>query len=518
MSNPNPSSDRTDLKLKARDILELARFEPVKFQEVVLGIKHQPWQRKLTEAVFDVVRKRYGKPTRVNHEGKNFITVRAMHGPGKTYGLGALIHTFGVAFPKARIPCIAPKMDQLRTRLWFELRKIADSARADYRSCIDIQATTLKFFGHEDWLAFAQTATKAENLAGLHHDFMLILVDEASGVTESLWPTIFGAAAGGKVVILVMVSNPTKNVGTFAESWLKVEGSENYFRFPIKLEDVDRPGHREWVEAMARKYGVASPIYKIRCLGEFADSGENQLLATQWIMDARERDAEGAIDGSIPRLRVTVDVADGGVDETTILAMRHYATRRLALKQTRHSWPASLAPIEAAKAAAAVFDGWGGNRKNGDDIVVDSLGVGAGTAGWLIEKGYPVVQYKGGESSDDPLQWRNRRVQSYIALRNDLRDGTAYFSPALFDDPNDWEDLMAQLASIQINPGTERVEDLLTKEEMRRRGIKSPDMADGFAMQYATQQPYIARTPVTVETIENMVVRRSSALEGWFTP
>ena len=39
--------------------------------------------------------------------------------------------------------------------------------------------------------------------------------------------------------------------------------------------------------------------------------------------------------------------------------------------------------------------------------------------------------------------------------------------------------------------GVERVEDLLTKEEMKAQNITSPDRADSFAMQYATQTPML---------------------------
>jgi hypothetical protein len=35
----------------------------------------------------------------------------------------------------------------------------------------------------------------------------------------------------------------------------------------------------------------------------------------------------------------------------------------------------------------------------------------------------------------------------------------------------------------------ERVEDLMTKQEMRDKGITSPDRADSLAMLYATQSP-----------------------------
>ena len=60
----------------------------------------------------------------------------------------------------------------------------------------------------EDHWAFMETAAQPENLAGLHDKFMMIVVDEASGVVESLWPVIESAISTGKIVILVIIFGP----------------------------------------------------------------------------------------------------------------------------------------------------------------------------------------------------------------------------------------------------------------------------------------------------------------------
>ena len=497
----------------ASKMIDMAAYEPVRFQREVLNIKPDPWAIKATDAVFDVVRKRYGKPTVLNHEAKNFFTVRAMHGPGKTFWLASLIMTFGFAFPKARIPCIAPKMDQLKTRLWLELRKIRDGINEDLRDALEIQATTMKFFEQDDWVAFAQTATKAENLAGLHSDFMLVCVDEASGVNEGLWPTIFGAVSTGKVVILVIISNPTKNTGTFAESWLRPAVAKDFYQVAITLDDAPRVS-RSWIESMRVKYGEASPYFRIRCLGEFADTGENQLIPLQWIMDAITEDSELSDrgDGSRPKLRVSIDVADGGEDETVITVARHWATFEEVLRVKRFSFPTSESPILAARAAHEMFVAWGGTIGE-DEIVPDSLGVGAGTAGTLIDMGHAVITYKGGESSDDSSQWRNRRAQSYINLRNAFREKRLKIRESAFDGEEDREDFVAQLCLIERKPGGDRVEELMSKTEMKRSGIKSPDLADSLAMQYATQRPVLGR--VHTYSVDDIFVTESKVMAGY---
>jgi hypothetical protein len=399
-------------------------------------------------------------------------------------------------------------MDQLRTRLWLELRKVRDAAVPDYQKLVDIQATTMKFLGADDWLAFAQTASKAENLAGIHGDYILVFVDEATGVTEALWPTIFGAVSTGKIVVLVMISNPTQNTGTFFESWARESVAKNFHHVAITLDKAPRVD-RTWVQGMADKYGEKSPIFKIRCLGEFADAGENQLIPLQWILDAI---TDGPVDGdgSHPKLVVSIDVADGGLDETVVTVMRHYQSLEVLLAVKRFSFPASEAPILSADAAERMFEAWGG-RKQVDSLVVDAMGVGAGTAGTLIQRGHKVVRHMGGVKSANPERWRNRRVQGYISLRDSLREKRLRILSSAFEH-KDREDFLAQLCSIQRDPNTDRVEDLVTKEAMRRDGIKSPDIADSLAMQYSTLTPTIApRGSVREES----VIIPSRAMEGF---
>jgi hypothetical protein len=96
----------------------------------------------------------------------------------------------------------------------------------------------------------------------------------------------------------------------------------------------------------------------------------------------------------------------------------------------------------------------------------------------------------GGARSDDPNEWRNRRVQSYMVLRDNYRDGKIVVADD-FVDEDEWDDHDAQLCSIKRKPGMEKVEDLLTKKEMVDQNIKSPDRADSEAMQFATQAPIL---------------------------
>ena len=130
------------------------------------------------------------------------------------------------------------------------------------------------------------------------------------------------------------------------------------------------------------------------------------------------------------------------------------------------------------------------DKLNGDDVVVDCIGIGTGVGSNLTSTGYPVVRYKGGAKSDSSKQYRNRRVQSYLVLRDRLREGDIVIADRFVDD-DEWDDVCGQLCSIRRKVGQETVEDLATKEEMKNQSLPSPDRADSMAMQYATQAPEI---------------------------
>lgn len=487
---------------KAEDIAR-ARLDAVWFAEEKLNLKGEKfyldiWQKELFQAVCDIWRVKQGLPGLINKEGKNQITIRAMHGPGKTFGVSGIMHWFNYCFA-GRIVCTAPKEDQLKTRLWPAFRRILARTSDEYKSKIKVDSLKMEWNGNPDWCAVAETASAPENLAGYHDPFLMFIVDEASGVNEAMFPAIEGALSTGELVILILIGNPTKNQGTFYDSHCRDVVAKHFHQVHVDLSKTTRVSP-DWVKKMQDKYGRESPVVKVRCYGEFADTSEAQLVPLQWLIDASNR--EEYIDGSLPRMRITVDVADGGEDETIVTACKHYETHRHFLKSDRHNFPTAESPILAAEAAIKMWNKYGCSAENGDDIVVDSLGVGAGTAGYLMKAGYPVVVYKGGAASDDSKQWKNRRTQSYICFRDDLRDGLVSFSNEYEED---WDDFTAQVCSIQTKPGNETNEELETKEHMSKRGIKSPDMADSCAMQYATQTPTapVILQPDAVGTMES---------------
>jgi len=471
---------------EASKVVYKSLVDPNWFCRHVLNSPNDPWQARFMQAVADVDRARLGLEPLVNGGLLTRFSVASCHGPGKTHVVAKLMHWFGFTHPRALIPATGPKEKSLTTRTWPEFRRILGGAEADYARLVEAAQTKVTWGGDPDWMAVVEAASQPENLAGYHAEHLMFLVEEASGVNEQMFPAIEGALTT-EGAILVLIGNPTSNVGEHYNSHNKRGVRERYFRMRIGYQDSPRVS-AEWAAYMAKKYGGwDSPVVRIRVMGRWADLDAYQLLAPLWIDGALDRDEEP--DGSHPQLRVSVDVADGGENLTVVTVARHYQDTAHVLGQHAYGFPASEAPIRAADAAQRAFQGWGGDPANGDDLVVDALGVGAGTAGTLLDRGFPVVTYRGGEGSDDPSRWKNRRTQSYLVLRDAFRDGSISVAEDAFPETEARDDFEAQLLTIRLKPGQERVEELETKQEMLRRGIVSPDRADSMAMQFATQSP-----------------------------
>lgn len=194
------------------------------------------------------------------------------------------------------------------------------------------------------------------------------------------------------------------------------------------------------------------------------------------------------------------------MDESVITLATHYASKTVIDRQFAYSFPPAVSPVMCAEEVIRLWEAYGMDADRGDDIVVDSLGVGAGTTGILIRRGLPVIRYAGGSSASNPERFRNLRVQTYIALRDAFRDGTIAWAEDMAE-PQFLNELESQLCSVKLNPNSNRVDDLMSKQDMLRAGLKSPDRADSLAMQFVT-----AATPYAKgDTGESIIVVPSEA-------
>lgn len=474
------TQSNADILFKMR---EKCRFNPQFFASKILRLELDEWQIEFIEAVVDVERHHLGMRTVINHKGKNKLTCTSMHGPGKTFELALLMHYWQWT-REGRVVCTATKERQILTRLFPEFRTIGKKAVPGYEQTYDAQGNIIYWNNDKDYFAIAETAKEPENLAGYHHDYLLFLVDEASGINEQMFPVIEGAISTGIVPILVMIGNPTKTSGSFYLSHKSPKIKQEYFSYHIPLSKTPRI-KKEWLTSMANKYGATSSIYKIRCLGEFAEDDDNQLISASWVYDSIQVDAVMP-DGSNPSNRISADIADGGANETVIASMRRYNTFDHFIKLKRYNYDQKTAVHDAYLSCVHLMERMDWTKDN-TMFYIDGVGVGAGTSASLIANGYRVVKVKGGERSSDTKVWANQRSQMYCSLADRFREERIKIDRNFCEEKKDWDDLLGQCTSIQRKEDEDKLERIESKRDMRRRSIVSPDIADCMAQFYAKQ-------------------------------
>jgi len=480
----------------AEAIIARSRIDPVWFCKYVLRVELEVWQVEMMEAVADLDRIRRGIKTKFNHDGRKRFTIVSCHRSGKTFYICCLMIWFQFT-RRGRVPLTAIKEDTITRRTLPTMREIVRGAHPIVAQAITIKFKHAYFFNDQTHDIVGETATNPDALAGFHHANLMFVVDEASSIPDPMFSVISGALAGANA-ILVMIANPTRTEGFFYASHKDIRTEKYYYRKSIDPFTETTRVSLEWIEEMRIRYGENSPIYKIRALGEFAESSENQLISLDWVNGSRMGDV--VPDGGNPRLIVTSDVGGGGVDSSVVIVALEYPAFTHFVKMYSFNFPGATAVADLREALTHVWEEHNGDPLNGDYFVIDSIGIGDGVSAELVKAQYPVIRYKGGSQSDDTEVWRNRRVQSYLCLRDALRDGRVRFDPN-FCDEGQWLELEAQIVSIRAEPGTEKWEDIELKSRMLARGIKSPDIPDAMSMVYATQEPHNSGGSADIELI-----------------
>ena len=415
--------------------------DPVGFVKVILGADPDQWQ---ADVMNDIA-------------GNQRVAVASGHGIGKTALISWLILWFVATRPDPQIVVTANTKNQLDSKTWREVAKW--NSRSKISHLFEHSAT--KFFlraAHDTWFAAAipWTEHNSEAFAGTHEENVLVLFDEASNIAQTIWDVVEGAmtTAGAKWVAF---GNPTRNTGAFRECFGKFR-----HRWITRQIDsrtarmVDSKQVQQWVD----DYGEDSDFVRVRVRGEFPRAGSNQFISGEDVDACVAYKAEGYEDFPIV---MAVDVARYGDDSSVICfkqGRKVYDLIKLKGLDTMQLSGRVVEEIKVWKPAA---------------VVIDGVGVGAGVVDRLMQLGYGqlVTELNGGSKPLDPITYFNKRAEMWGLMRDALRVG--------MDIPND-RDLLDDLIGPEYGFTAKNQIQLEKKEDMKKRGLSSPDCGDALAM------------------------------------
>jgi hypothetical protein len=406
---------------------------------------------------------------------------RSGHGIGKT----AYIAGLGIWFLSTRKSCrviyTAVKEDQLRHQVWSEMNIWLSKGNPILRNWLDVQATKVcRKENPEDAFALARVAPKGspEGQAGWHHDHLLIIVDEASGVEDQFIEALEGGLTKDDN-ILILSGNPTRRSGQFFRCF----HSERSKWRTLHFSSLDSPlVSDDYPADIASRYGKESNVFRVRVLGEFPHSDDDSLILLEYIEAAAKRAADAQVDPIV----IGVDPGRSVDGDATGLIARS-GNRVLAARQV---WVKDLVQVqghakrfrdEVIEARPELDFGW---------FAVDVIGLGAGVYDGLVSTGEkcsdvnvslpPAKRYRSpGEPKPGTL-----RDELWLAAK-DFIHGEGSTRGLL--DTEELEILNSELSSPRYGLDSQGRIKVESKESMKRRGLKSPNLADALCLTFAPE-------------------------------
>lgn len=434
-------------------------------------------------------------------------SAKACHASSKTFTAAILTLWWLARYQNAIVVTTAPTMNQVQNLLWAEINRLVKQSKYPWP---EPTMTSLRIAPKRYALGFTTSITNGDmgtKFQGFHADHVLVVLDEAPGVSGMIWGAIEGLLASGDVRVLAL-GNPTISSGPFFDSFgvnrvawnnftISAFDMPNFKDVYLKYRTVDSETGQEkikvlgningrnlldltedelrdneypfltsklWVRDRFLEWGAEHPSFRSRVLGEFASQSPDSLISLDWLEKAKYRTL---FDASKYKFSAGIDVAGPGEDET-VLVIRQ-GPNFIELR----AWPNPDPRGELVNALRPYKDKL-------DTVNVDSCGIGYYLARHLEDLGFPVSDVNVGEGARDKEKYVNLKAELYWGLRMRLETG----------DLAGFEDEMAQgqLAGIRFKMNSRGQIVIESKEEAVKRGVKSPDRAEAVMLAFAPSQ------------------------------
>lgn len=348
---------------------------------------------------------------------------------------------------------------------------------------------------------------------GIHRRYVMVILDEAGGIPEDLY-TATEAVTNTEGARVLAIGNPD-NRGTpfhkiFREdpTWHKIKISA--FDTPNFTDEKDSVPQEllplliqpTWVEKQKISWGEDSARYRSKILAEFPDEADNTFFS--------QSNIDKGIDAEIPddaqaKAVLGVDVARFGEDDSVAYINRGGRLRRL------ETWSKATATETAMRIHRMAID----NAVS--EVRIDAAGLGGPVVDLVAAHAdgkYLVISMYGSAASPDKTRWHNARAANYDALKEGLSAGKIDLDP---DDKVLLDEML--MISYKFTPkGAILIE---SKDDMRSRGVKSPDSLDAAVYACADlsallNNPYGDKKPGDIVGMDyGMLEKQDAFLSLW---
>jgi hypothetical protein len=416
------------------------------------------------------------------------IAISSGHGVGKSclvswvilWGISTRVGTKGVV--------TANTDNQLRTKTWVEIGKWYQLAPI-LHELFQMEGTSIHARDEKwaqqwrfDRITWSEKSTEA--FAGLHNKGrrLILIMDEASAIPDLIWEVSEGMKTDGNTEILWLAcGNPTRSIGRFKDCFTRYRSMWRTKKVDARTSKIT---NKKLYDGWLRAYGEDSDFFRVRVRGEFPRVGSLQFIPDELARAAAIREPVATI---YDPLIMGVDVARFG-DNISCIAFRRGRDARTI------PW-VKMSGVDTNTLALKVIELY--KQYQPDGVFVDAGGVGGGVADRLRYARLPIKDVIFGATADGQnhnteegmVVYANKRTQMWGAMRDWLGNvpnplGDMLPGGAI---PNDIQ-LIDELTSIQYGYTLLYGKDAIIlekKDDMRRRGVPSPDLSDALACTFA---------------------------------
>lgn len=429
--------------------------------------------------------------------------VKAGHGVGKSF-LAALLICWWMdtRYPDCFVASTAPSTAQIGAIVWREIHRLRDRVTSRYKEGLTDHVLPGYITSDHVWktddgvvVGFGRKPPDQKTddaFQGLHApEGVLAVGDEAVGLTEDMIGALgnITSSANDRRLLICNPTNPASYVGKlFKErptNWsyhtIAVVDNPNFTdeRYQVPEEVLNNLADDSFLEDKRAEYGEGSPQWISRIMGEFAWDMGYTLIRTEDVAKAMDTEIIPGVE-TLPVLGVDVSRSKRG-DKNTVYRYHDGVLRFV------DSWnePNAMATAERINKHAL--------ENAVSEVRIDGTGLGGPIADRLRELSrgkYLVVEILGSNPSPDLNRWYNFRAWSWWSVKEAMTAGKLDIDPADTD-------LHEQFLGVEIKKRASGRDNLLleSKEEMAKRGVSSPDLADAAVYAALDLESYLNREP-----------------------
>jgi hypothetical protein len=439
----------------------------------------------------------------------SWTSVRSGHGTGKTASMALCAAWHTLLWAPCKTIVTAPTYPQLKDAFMPELNMLVERAAPWVKNSLRLTSDRMMVAGNEEGqFMSARTARHGEesSLQGARARYTAYIVDECYGVSEAVFSVITGASSRSGTTLkraersqeaafrLLMGGNPTRSSGYAYDSHNKNRALFTSIR--LNSEESPLVGS-EFLKRLSPLKGTDE--YRIRVLGEHPLLSANTLLPRALLEEAAKR-KYSPVDYEHAPLLVGCDPAWMGSDRSAVVLRQGLWSKVHFVRQG----------VDSVELAGVINELWNTGEQNislirpigligGSEYPADATphkgalsvngpcghvlpsaifidtGMGNGVIDQLRRLGRnPIPVSFGGASLRDDCYLK--RTEMWVKMAEWLKAGGALENN---------EELLEELCGVEYAFNLMGKKVLESKDVMRERTGRSPDIADALALTFA---------------------------------